>query len=81
MSNLQSTLHNTYVNAGAIFSTVGLSLMNLLQWLDGVLPTISLLLTTITVAVLLYVHTRSAKKVNLEIEKLRRELETPKPQE
>lgn len=65
---------NVYINLTAILSTFGLSIMQLFQFLDGFLPTVSLLLTTITLVVLLYIHIRNARKVNLEIKKLEKEL-------
>ena len=62
---------NIYVNVTAIASTVGLSVMQLIQFLDGVLPTVSLLLTTISVGVLIYYNIRIK---NLEIRKLEKDL-------
>lgn len=63
------------VNLTAILSTFGLSVMQMLHFLDGILPTVSLLLTTVTLVVLLYLHLRNAKRVNLEIKKLQKELD------
>lgn len=71
---LEQHAKNIYVNVTAIFTTLGLSLMELLNFLDGILPTVSLLLSTGALAVLLYIHLRNAKKINLEIRKLQREI-------
>lgn len=64
---------NLYINLTAILSTVGLSVMQLLQFLDGVLPTVSLLLTTISVAILIYYNIRIK---SLEIKKLKKDLDS-----
>lgn len=72
---LEHHAKNLYINVTALFTTLGLSIMELLNFLDGVLPTVSLLLSTTALAVLVYLHLRNAKKINLEIQKLQRDLD------
>ncbi len=75
---LDNLVKNIYINTTAILSTVGLSIMQALAFLDGVLPTVSLLLTTISVGTLLYFNIKikgsESRIKELEIEKLRKEL-------
>lgn len=70
---------NIYVNITAMAGTAGLSIVNMISALEGVLPTISLLVTTLATFALGCYHVHrisSERKINkLKVEQLKREIE------
>lgn len=54
--HVETVLKNVQFNIAAAMSTMSLALMEMFQFLDGILPTISLFLTTILTCVLIYTN-------------------------
>ena len=63
------------INASAVGTAFTIGLAQSMNFLQGILPTIALLLSALCAAALLVVHVKNAKKLGLEIERLERDKE------
>lgn len=75
---LEQAAKNLYISTTAIFASLGLSIMEMLSVLDGILPRLGLIVSLVTAVVVCYYHIRNLKKQALEIRKLQRELDASK---
>lgn len=74
-SRLKRIMTNPHISVAVTGATMGLSLAQVMQWINGVLPTVSLLLSTLCMLGLLILHVQNGRKTALEIRKLKLDLE------